>query len=104
MVDREELRLRIDVDRGSESDDPPRREALRRRVAGLSEPGYRVDVQECRTVIEFIPRRPADAFAQAGSLIRAERRTSVDVQPARPLADAVARIQADLDAGADPAS
>ncbi|MFT3767678.1 MAG: radical SAM protein [Minicystis sp.] len=96
VVDRPEVRIRLDVDRGSESDDPPVRSELERRVAAISEPGFVVDMDEFGTKMELLPRHPIPALSQARSLVRAQRRTSIEVLPAWPLADAIARIQADL--------
>ncbi|APR77299.1 Hypothetical protein A7982_02646 [Minicystis rosea] len=96
VVDREELRIRLTVDRGSESDEPPLREVLNRQVAKISNPGFRIDIGSYHTVIDILPRHPVPAIAQARSLLRAEHRMSIELLPAWPLADAIARIQADL--------
>lgn len=96
VVDREEIRIRLSVDRGSESDDPPARGPLERRLAEISEPGFHVDIHLGDTVIDILPRHPIAALSQARSLLRAERRMAIEVLPAWPLADAIARIQADL--------
>jgi hypothetical protein len=96
VVAREEVRIHVEVDRGSESDDPPAGEALVRQVARIAEPGFQVEVGPYSTRVDILPRHPVPALAQARSLIRGERRTSIDLLPAWPLGDAIARIQADL--------
>lgn len=97
VVPRPELRLRFRTGQGSEESDRPLAGLTAAHVAAMSLPGGRHTIDEYTSVVDVIPRRPRSAITQLDRILGSQRRVEVEVMTARPLADALARIEHDLD-------
>jgi len=97
VVPRPELRLRFRTSEGSEGPARPLGGLTDAQVAALSLPGGRRQINAYSSVVDLIPRRPGAALPQLDRIFGALRHVGVDILPARPLADAIAQIEEDLD-------
>lgn len=102
VLDRAELRFHLRLPVGDEDNDGRVHILSERALAGLSRPGWAREVRSYDTRLEILPRDPFAACAQITAIYGDQRRAELDLSPSRPLADAVARIQADLDASGPP--
>ncbi len=99
LVDQEGLSVHVELPAGEESEPGGPRPPSARAVDGLSKPGWSIDVGPYRTHLTILPRRPLATFEQLDALYGEARDVHVELSPERPLADAVAKIGVDLDAG-----
>jgi MoaA/NifB/PqqE/SkfB family radical SAM enzyme len=97
LVARPELRLRFVVREGSEQSRRPLGGLTAAHVAALSLPGGSYKINEYSSIVDVIPKRPAAAITQLDRILGELPRVGLDIMPARPLADAIARIEEDLD-------
>jgi MoaA/NifB/PqqE/SkfB family radical SAM enzyme len=98
LVMRPELRLRVGKRTGPDEPERPFQGLGAAHVAALSRPGGSFRVMPYRSSIDIVPRKPAATFAQLDAILGDESWLEVDIMAERPLADALARIDADLDA------
>ncbi len=93
------LRIRVMRWTGSEATERPFEGLTPEHIAGLSRPGGSFTVLPYRSFVDILPRNPKASFAQLDAILGHERQLALAIMAARPLADALARIDADLDAG-----
>lgn len=98
LVAQPRIRLRAGLRRGSEDEKPPFPGLTPAHVAALSRPGGAHVVEAYRASVDILPRNPAATFAQLHAILGREPYVELGIMPEQPLADALARIEEDLDA------
>lgn len=97
LVSREELRVRVELPEGTEDEKRPIGGLSKKDVEALSLPGGAAEVREYGSSVDIVPKNPMSTFAQLDAMYGDRPRARSGIMAARPLADAVARIDADLD-------
>lgn len=99
LVTRPELRVRVMRRTGADETERPFEGLSPAHVAGLSRPGGSFTVLPYRSSVDILPRNPKATFAQLDAILGDERHLQLDIMAGYPLADALAQIDAELDAG-----